>query len=180
VVRWAEQHDGAVVLVVVLVLVLVLVLVDDEVEVDVDVDDDVLVVVVGGSAAAIDDWQLSTSACSVPLCPQAPALVSAEASLPSALVWHAPKLPGLVISFAEQDSSEPAALPAAFAEAEGHLPLPGTSAARVDTQLSTSASMGAVVPGHAAPALVMADENLASALARHAGSTARLFAFAFE
>jgi hypothetical protein len=151
-----------------------------ELEVDEDVDEDVLVVVVGGSAPEMESRQLCTSVWSVPDWPHEPALVSADDSLPSAFAWQAPRLPGLVISFAVQASSEPAALPAAFAEAEGHLPSPGTSAARVVTQLSTNDSIADVVPGHAAPAFAMADENFASALLKHAESTAWLFALAFE
>jgi hypothetical protein len=86
------QHNVArAVLVVVLLDVLVEVeeLVDDEVEVvelvDVEelVDDVVLVVVVGVSEPAIESRQLWTSAWRVGLCPQRPALLMPEVSLPS-------------------------------------------------------------------------------------------------
>jgi hypothetical protein len=69
----------------VLVDELVDVLVVELVEVDVLVDVDVLVVVVGVSEPEIESRQLCTSAWSVGLCPQTPALVIPEVSLVSHL-----------------------------------------------------------------------------------------------
>ncbi len=85
----------------------------------------------------------------------------------------------MVISFAVQPSSQLPALPSAFAVDEGHLPLPGASPVSVATQLSTSDSMPDAVPGQP-DVLANADENFASALVRHAGSTAVFLAFAFD
>src|SRR5215470_11429110 len=115
----------------------------------------------------------------VPLWPQLPALESAEVSLSSHLVWQALKPPGLMTSFAAQPSSQLAPLPTAFAEAEGHFPLPGTSPDKVATQLSARPSMLPSVPAQP-EVFAKAAENLSDAFKRQLPSTVSFLALAFE
>jgi hypothetical protein len=83
------------------------------------------------------------------------------------------------MSFAAQLSSQLPALPSAFADEAGQVPLPGTSPTRVATQESTSDSMPAAVPGQP-DVLANAAKNFTSALLRQFGSTAVFLDFAFE
>jgi hypothetical protein len=85
----------------------------------------------------------------------------------------------LVISLASQLISQLPALPAAFADDDGHFPLPGTSPTRMPTQVSTNDSIPAAVPGQP-DVFANADENFVSALVRQFGSTDVFFALAFE
>jgi hypothetical protein len=83
------------------------------------------------------------------------------------------------MSLAEQLISQFPALPAAFADDEGHFPFPGTSPTRMPTQVSTSDSMPAAVPGQP-EVLANAAANFVSALVRQFGSTDVFLAFALE
>src|ERR1044071_7015928 len=93
-----------------------------------------VVVVVGseaGRAASIVSRHPWMSGIVLPSA-QEPALVSAALSLASLPEEHPGSVPGLAMSLAVQASSAAAVLPTDFVEADGHLPVPGTSASRVD------------------------------------------------